>query len=59
MEEEERAAAADKEQKQRELMKKNLMHRLDVQTQMVAKAHIRAAEEDEKLRALEIAQAVS
>mmetsp|Transcript_13990 Transcript_13990/g.30249 ORF Transcript_13990/g.30249 Transcript_13990/m.30249 type:complete len:484 (+) Transcript_13990:247-1698(+) len=35
--------------------KKALMQRLEIQTQMVAKAHIKAAEEDEKLRAREIA----
>jgi len=36
--------------------KQALQQKLEVQTQMVAKAHIRAAEEDEKLRALELAQ---
>lgn len=39
-----------------ELRKKQLLQRLEVQTQMVARAHIAAAEEDEKLRALEVAQ---
>lgn len=36
--------------------KQALEQKLEVQTQMVAKAHIRAAEEDDKLRALEVAQ---
>lgn len=54
------AAAAqeelDAQARRNALRKKNLEQRLEIQTQMVAKAHIKAAEEDEKLRAIEHAQ---
>lgn len=47
---------ADQEAKAAAKRKQALEQRLGVQTQMVARAHIKAAEEDDKLRALELAQ---
>lgn len=53
---EEAAMAAEADARKRAADKKSaLTRRLELQTQMVAKAHIKAAEEDEKLRALELA----
>lgn len=52
--EEERQRAEDAV-KRAALQKRALEQKLEIQTQMVAKAHNGAAEEDEKLRALEIA----
>jgi hypothetical protein len=54
---EEARAMAVEERKIADTKKRSLIQKLEVQTQMVAKAHIRAAEEDEKLRALEVAKA--
>jgi len=51
------AAQAEEEARVRvEMKKKQLVSRLETQTQMVARAHLAAAEEDEKLRALEVAR---
>ena len=50
------AQAADEARARTELKKKQLLSRLETQTQIVAKAHIAAVESDEKLRAMEIAQ---
>ncbi len=47
--------AADAKARQLAQFKKNYQQRLDIQTQMVAKAHLKAAEEDEKIRAVELA----
>ena len=48
------AAAADA-RRQAEARKRNLLQKLELQTQMVAKAHLRAAEEDEKTHTLQVA----
>lgn len=50
------AQAAEDARARKELKKKQLLSRLETQTQIVAKAHIAAVESDEKLRAMEIAQ---
>ncbi|GAX79725.1 hypothetical protein CEUSTIGMA_g7166.t1 [Chlamydomonas eustigma] len=55
--EDEARATQEEGRKLADTRKRNLIQKLEVQTQMVAKAHIRAAEEDEKLRALEVAKA--
>jgi hypothetical protein len=49
------AEAAEAEARRQARLKGAVSQRLEIQTQMVAKAHIRAAEEDEKLRAVELA----
>jgi hypothetical protein len=50
------AQAADETRARTELKKKQLLSRLETQTQIVAKAHMAAVESDEKQRAMEIAQ---
>ena len=45
--------AAAEARKQAEARKRNLLQKLELQTQIVAKAHMRAADEDEKTRSLE------
>jgi hypothetical protein len=49
------AEAAEADARRAAVAKAGLTQRLELQTQMVAKAHIAAAEEDEKLRTLEAA----
>ena len=53
-EEENQRAAAAEARKQAEAKKRNLLQKLELQTQMVAKAHMRAAEVDDKTRQLEV-----
>lgn len=56
MEEEEAAAAADAASRAAMELKAGVTRRLELQTQMAAKAHMRAAEHDDKLREAEMTQ---
>ncbi len=57
LEEQDARLAEAEQRKMMDTKRRNLVQKLELQTQMVSKAHIRAAEEDEKLRALEVAKA--
>eukprot|EP00798_Chlamydomonas_sp_ICE-L_P002719 gene2719-12592_t len=48
--------SAEDARRKKEYAKKALLTKLEIQTQMVSKAHIKAAEHDERLRSLEHAQ---